>query len=308
MTTTPQFEQLQAQDSIYALAGAGTRCFVARASGLYVSEDGGQHWQPAYNSVDVALDDSPVTTAVAARGQAVFAGVKGAILRSSNGGADWFTAVLPPPAPLISALALSPNFEEDGVLVAATAEDGVFVSTDRGVHWLPWNFGLLDLNVYAAAFSPAFAADQAVYIGTESGVFRSRNGGRAWRAVPFPMEAAPVLCLGFSPEFAQDGRLFAGTESHGLYASSDNGDTWERVSPDRIRGAVNMIAVTPDAPHEIWLLLEDRLQVSRDNGCTWAGRASAFAAGAQAIALLPAAGPQQAPLVGFADGTLLRLS
>ncbi len=308
MTTNLQFEQLQAQDSIYALARGGTRCFVARASGLYYSDDNGQRWRPAYDRVDVALADALTTTAVAAQGQQVFAGVKGAVLRSSNGGEDWFAAVLPPPAPLISALALSPDFAEDGVLVAATAEDGVFVSTDRGSHWMPWNFGLLDLNVYTVVFSPQFATDQAIYIGTESGIFRSTNGGRAWRAVPFPMSAAPVLSLSFSPDSARDGRIFAGTESQGVYVSADAGSTWERLSPERLTGAVNAIVVAPNEPPELWLLLEDRLQVSRDNGRTWAARASAFAAGAQATALLPAGGPGQASLVGFADGTLRQIA
>ncbi len=207
---------------------------------------------------------------------------------------------------MISALAVSPNFDEDGVLLAGTVEDGIFVSTDRGVQWQPWNFGLLDLRVHAAAFSPQFAADQTVFIGTESGIFRSRNGGRAWRGIPFPLEAAPVLSLCPSPDFARDQRWFAGTEACGLYTSGDNGNTWERIATDEIVGAVNAIVALPDSPGELWLLLDDCILVSRDLGQHWRRHPAKLPPDSLALSLLPPSGPYPA-LVGFADGTILHL-
>jgi len=303
--TTQGVEQFQTQDPVYALARCGEACFAARASGLYRSDDGGCTWTIAYRAPD--LDRPLTTTALVASGQEIFAGVKGGILRSSNGGADWFSAVLPPPPPLISALAVSPAFAEDGVVVAGTAEDGVFVSTDRGIQWQPWNFGLLDLTVHAVALSPHFSADQTVLIGTESGIFRSRNGGRAWRGVSFPPEAAPVLSLSPSPDFIRDRRWFAGTEGNGLYTSGDNGDTWERIAAESITGAVNAIAMPPACPEELWLLLDDRLLLSRDLGVRWTPHSAPFPVESQALALLPGSGPQHPTLVGFADGTILRL-
>ncbi|MBZ0293151.1 MAG: hypothetical protein K8L99_11355, partial [Anaerolineae bacterium] len=240
--------KLQEQDAVYAMAGSQGVYFAARGTGLYCSRDDGQNWNPAYDNT--ILDKRLTTTAIAVHGQNIFAGVKGGILRSSNGGENWFTAVLPPPAPLVSALAVSPNFEEDGVLVASTVEDGVFVSTDRGMSWLPWNFGLLDLNVYAVAFSPNFEVDQVVCIGTESGIFQSKTGGRAWRPIPFSMDAAPVLSLGFSPDFVHSGRIYAGTETHGLYTSDDGGMTWKLMGENDVTGAVNAITTVATAPLE----------------------------------------------------------
>jgi hypothetical protein len=82
-------------------------------------------------------------------------------------------------------------------------EDGVLRSWDRGISWAGWNFGLLDLNVYALAISPEFRADETLFVGVESGVFRSGNGGRAWRETAFPMEAGPVLSLAIRDKLSE---------------------------------------------------------------------------------------------------------
>ena len=192
----------------------------------------------------------------------VFAGINGGVLRSSDGGGAWFAAALSNPPPLVVALALSPAFEEDGALLAASAEDGIFASTDRGVSWRGWNFGLIDLNVNALAW----ATPELAFAGTESGIFRSRNGGRAWRALPFPMDLAPVISLQLSPDFASDQTLYAGTEEHGLQLTRDGGATWQAVALPVDGEAVNAMASTTQG---LALVLDEHLLLSRDAGASW---------------------------------------
>lgn len=275
-------------DAVTGLARSGATLYAARTSGLYRSVDGGATWQNTF----AKLDEGLAATAVAALDQTVFVGTKGAVLRSDDAGDTWHISGLVTPPPLVVALAVSPNFTEDGTVLAGTAEDGVFVSTDRGASWVPWNFSLLDLNVYALALSPHYAQDHTVYVGTESGIFRSSNGGRGWRELPFPMDVAPVLALGVSA----NGTIYAGTEDHGLYASTDGGAVWTQI---KASGSVQ----TLDVSAALNVLLPDQLWHSIDGGQSWSEHH--FATTESALSLLP---DGENVFVGWSDGAITRVT
>lgn len=293
------FDQIRAQDTVYALAAAPDGVhFAARASGLYRSTDSGATWQFAYDSLK---PEQPLTTTALACAPdgSVFAGVNGGVLRSSDGGLTWYAAAFSAPPPLVTALVVSPGFEQDGVILAGTAEDGIFSSTDRGHYWTPWNFGLIDLNVFSLTLSPDFARDQTAYVGTETGIFRSTNGGRAWRSLPFPIDSAPVLSLAVLPR--DPNVLFAGTETSGLYTSPDRGKTWARIAEDQADGAVSALVAQAD---RLWALLDDRVLVSADSGQSWQTLGAGALADQTALALCVHEG---AALAGCAAGAIVRV-
>lgn len=289
-------------------------CFAARNTGLYRSDDSGKSWQPLYGSLDLTAPLATTSVAVSpvfSSDQTVFAGVNGGILRSANGGTTWEAIVFPAPASLVTTLAVSPNYIEDGIVIAGTMEDGVFRSSDRGRIWAAWNFGLLDLSVFCVALSPDFAHDETLFAGTLSGLFRSTNGSRAWREVDFPTDLAPVLCLAASPQYTSDGLLFAGTESNGLFASNDRGHSWTQLDDDALTGAVNGIVLAPQFPAQpdILVLLHDALVVSRDHGQSW----SEWRPGLQfdldtaSIAAPHGLEPHAPLLIGLIDGSVVCL-
>jgi photosystem II stability/assembly factor-like uncharacterized protein len=307
------------QDITYSLCpspdfGRDGICFAARGTGLFRSDDGGRTWQFAYESLGL---DAPLPTLDVTLSpdfpsdQTIFAGVPGGILRSFDGGRSWLVATLPSPPPVVGSLVASPNLARDGVLFAGTTEDGVFRSADRGSTWVAWNFGLLDLNVFCVALSPAYSDDETLYVGTETGIFRSTNGGRAWREVPFPMDNAPVLCLAVSPMAGEGALLFAGTESHGLFRSDDGGRRWSPVGADTIEEAVNRVIVSVRSSGELDLLVAagDRVLVSRDAGQTWDDwqPGLTFEQGVASIAAPQGLNPDAPLLVGLVQGGVLRL-
>lgn len=291
------------QDSVYALATVSHTVYVARKSGLYRSDDGGVTWVDTLTALPETY--ALIVTAVVGQGEMVFAGVKGGVLCSYDACQNWKIVGLASPPPDVMALALSPNYADDGVVMAGTADDGVFVSTDRGATWIAWNFGLIDAHVFTLAFSPAYKDDGTVFAGTESGLFVSKNGGRGWSEVDFPMTAAPVLCLALSPTFAVDGLLYAGTESSGLFSSDDSGKNWRQVENPLLSGAVNAILIRRHPAHEIWVLLEDKVLVSTDKGQSWQPSQVHIPSDKNPMTMTFHPTKPTTLILGFADGDML---
>jgi photosystem II stability/assembly factor-like uncharacterized protein len=309
-------------DPVYTLAASESFltdgvCFAARPSGLYRSADGGRSWTSAYALSEIS---GPLPTFALVLSSAfpqdatVMAGVAGGILRSGDGGEHWQIARVPSPPPVVTALAVSPDFPNDGVALAGTMEDGVLFSNDRGWNWATWNFGLLDLHILCLAMSSEFARDETVFAGTEIGIFRSTNGGRAWREVDFPTDRAPVLSLALSPRFASDGVLYAGTETYGLWRSADRGRTWERLGGRWIRAAVNQVLLAHDssgdpARPDVLVAANGRLRVTRDGGRTWLPWESGTAPEGDITAVAAPAGIAAGTplLIGTANGRVVRV-
>ncbi len=313
-------QDLADQDMVLAIATSPTfaqdgLCFAARHSGLYSSTDGGRTFESAYGSLNLQSELPTLAVAVSPQFESdrtVFAGAEGGILRSFDGGQTWYVELLPAPPPVISAMLVSPDYQEDGTVFAATLEDGVYRSATRGAHWELWNFRLLDLHALAMAISPNFKQDETLFVGTESGLYRSTNGGRAWRELTFAAESAPVLGLAVSPAYAANGTLYAGTETAGVWRSLDRGASWGRLSAgpldDLIQGPVNAVLAAGEA--DLLVLLEDAVLVSHDAGASWAacpGR-EALEAGASCVAAPLGLGAGAPLLVGLGDGSIVSLA
>ncbi len=305
----------QPDATVYALApspdyASDDICFAATARGLLVSTDRCESFRDAYASLN--LPQSLPTPAVAmspafASDKTVFAGVHGAVMRSHDRGETWHYAELRTPPPVVTCLAVSPAYEQDGIVFAGTLEDGVFRSADRGSRWATWNFGLIDLGVLCLALSPSFGEDETLIAGTETGVFRSTNGGRAWRELGLPTELAPILSVAFSPSYTKDGLILAGTESNGLWLSRDRGRSWELVEALG-ESAVNALVVQEWGERlNIAALADDKIMISRDGTATWTVVASDEESSPVCLAA-PLGIGANAVLLGCADGTVRQVS
>jgi photosystem II stability/assembly factor-like uncharacterized protein len=306
------------EDTVFALAASpdfteDRTIYAARATGLYRSTDGGASWQPAYGSL--SLQSNLVTSAVAVspdfvRDRTVFAGCSGGVVCSYDAGQTWHVITLPTPPSIVSCLAFSTCYADDGIAFLGTMEDGVYRSADRGQNWARWNFGLFDLRVLALAVSPDFLHDETVFAGTETGIYISKSGGRSWRPLLLPDEAVPVMCLAVSPGFAQDGSLWAGTESAGLWLSADRGKTWRRSGEEALQESVNALIISGRSSSErkLLALASEGLLISRDGGGTWTSLAAELLAELEPSAVVAPDGIEGALLVGLTDGRVIRLA
>jgi photosystem II stability/assembly factor-like uncharacterized protein len=322
---TENFE-IQTDDFLYglavfnqALSDGDELLFGARASGLYHSVDG-LSWLPAMQSL---VDQAYSATAVAigpgrTSDESVFVGLSGGSLYTRDGGKSWFSGKMPSPPPVIACMAVSPNYLQDGIILAGSMEDGVLRSADRGQNWYAWNFGLLDLGVMCLAISPDFVEDETVFAGTESSLFRSTNGGRAWREVELPSGYDPIISLACSPDFSQQpgraGVVFAGTESQGLYRSLDRGKSWKRVGEGLLEGIIQNLVLAQSNTNtmigslDCLAVADGKVFLSRDQGDTWRPVWEDHTLQQPAVMVLANRGlePGASAWVGFANGRAAR--
>ncbi len=192
----------------------------------------------------------------------VLVGAADGIARSVDGCQTWATAQLAKPMQ-ITQLITSVTFEADGCAFAATMQDGVLCSTDHGLSWQGFNFGLLDLETTAVAASPKLATDGTAFVATVTGLFRSTNAGRAWREVPLPPGAAPLSSLAFVGDV-----LVAGSEAQGVLYSPDMGGNWARRNSFK-SGQINALATSLDG-RTLAVATPAVVATSKDLGQNWA--------------------------------------
>lgn len=148
------------------------------------------------------------------------------ILISRDSGRTW-TGANPGLLDLtILALAVSPEFAQDGLAFAATPS-GLFRTRNGAESWriveLDWD----DVAVQCLAVSPTFAEDRVVLAGTEDhGLLRSDDAGRTWEQVA---ELADLMINGL--HFRADGWVIAATDA-GVGLSDDDGETWRLAGQD----------------------------------------------------------------------------
>jgi hypothetical protein len=96
----------------------------------------------------------------------------------------------------ISALAISPDFEQNPILLAGMTQHysggggqsggGLYRSTDGGDNWWPATRGLNSLRITGITFSPTFTRDQTVFLSAtapnqyDEEKFRSIDSGQTW--------------------------------------------------------------------------------------------------------------------------------
>jgi photosystem II stability/assembly factor-like uncharacterized protein len=275
----------QIQDMIYALVAADNTIFAARTSGVWRSQDDGQTW---HNTFDATPDLRGIAaTALAVQGNRVAAGVAGAVACSSDGGNTWQVTGLASPPPLVVDILFSAY--DENLVLAGTADDGVFVSSDGGSTWTAWNFGLVDFKVNCLVTS----FDDSIIAGTESGLFRSHNGGKSWRDLPFPMAAAPVLSIGFTAS-----HIFAGTQANGLLYADHEGGDWSAVPELAVLQSEAAHAILTKSD-DLLILTDHHLIQLRADGLTH--QVLHRFPDRQALALTRT---EQQIIIGFVDGTI----
>lgn len=217
------------------------------------------------------------------------------VYKSYNGGKSWKKMGLEK-TQQISRVIIHPK-NPDIVWVAAqgaingpTQERGIYKSTDGGVNWKRVLFvndltGCSELSLdpsnhqvlYATMWHHQRLPWKVISGGPGSGVYKSTDGGETWEKIEkgLPKELGK-MAIAVSP--ANPDKVYALIESDsekglgGLFASSDAGKSWSKVSSDNrlVQRAWYYIEVfaDPQDEHTVYVLSAPALR-SIDGGRTW---------------------------------------
>lgn len=175
---------------------------------------------------------------------------------------------------------------------SVTIGDGVYKSVDSGKTWK--NMGLEETRhisriivdhqnpavVYVAAMGHLWGPNE------ERGIYKTTDGGETWEKILYVNEDTGFADLTMDPE---DNRiLYAAAYEHrrlpyyfrsggpgsGLYKSTDNGETWKKLTQDLPEGIMGRIGVdvSRSKPNVVYALIEHEdggIWRSEDKGETW---------------------------------------
>ncbi len=170
--------------------------------------------------------------------------------RSVDNGQSWsaFASGLPNDATISGFTTLNNQ------IFAITDYHGIFSLETNSDHWKACRTGLppmVDINAIVAT-------EEALVIGTfRQGFFRSIDGGQNWETPQTNLSGTAIRDL-----IETNGKLLAGTD-FGIYASEDQGITWQHVYGDR---QINSFTKMQD---KVYAGIVDGVIMSTDRGSSW---------------------------------------
>jgi photosystem II stability/assembly factor-like uncharacterized protein/DNA-binding beta-propeller fold protein YncE len=259
--------RLDLQDMVVSPGGG---IFVANSvAGLFRSANGGQTW--ANTNFPARADETKITRLAMAANGTLFAAAGTIIERSQDGGSTWTYLANLPAGFEVTALAVSPNFAGDGVVLAGGnyVTKQLLRSGDRGQTWQTVYEGSTvegASDMGAIAFSPNFATDKTAYAWLQyGGLLRSTDSGQTWTLVPNDKSGQVAQTLAVTAA----GRLYLGTLYGGLYVSDDGGQSWLDLSANIPDERTWSSALTFGPNNSLFLGTDVGIYRSPDGGQNW---------------------------------------
>lgn len=294
-------------------AFASDRTLIANQWGTwYISADSGVNWQRFENK----YSDMEFSPAFASDRTMFAVGVGNAgyqlLHKTTDSGASWRAiSTMPVNSQLMR---VSPAFAEDTTLFAFGF--GSFSkSMNGGLSWVQLTGLPVAATVSSVAFSPSYATDHTILIGTSKGVYRSRDAGVTWNRINDSITGSNIAQ---AVTIAPDGAYFISfndgyqtTTYNKIYKSSDSGAVWTSTTATADMSTVYDIKASPDYANDSTLFAatySNSIFKSTDKGNSWSCvKSEPFdASPGYSIAISPAYSSDTQLFVGTYDRGVVR--
>ena len=231
-------------------------------NGIYVTQDGGQHWYRATDPPNIPTDTQRYLIAAGAsihQWYAIYTGV--GLFRSDDDGHTW--KLLRAPVSNQEAQRvfwLNPAHPNEMLLGSNL---GLQRSQDGGATWA--NVGSVSGGVFSISASPADAT--TVYLAGDNGVYRSTDSGQSFALASGVVSSAPFARLALSHQHANILYGLAGSE---VWQSVDGGATWQqRITLQTSSPSALFVAPDNDQHLSVSFYSPPIVVASLDGGKTW---------------------------------------
>lgn len=237
--------------------------YVGTTSGLFRTIDSGNSWiKMTYDPVEaVSINPNDPNNIVI--------GIKGAgILMSFNSGTTWENRSQGSDGLDITKIVFDPNTPSK---MYATVKGntlinngGVFVSTDSGLSWSPFNSGLNEKTAMALVIHP----DGTLNLGTSESLYLRTPSASSWTQTKWIAGVQTITI-----DETDNNILYAGSKQFGLFRSTDKGNSWQNfgnASEDTIYSKIYQILTFQGNPDQLIVALKGRgLFVTTNGGTNW---------------------------------------
>lgn len=147
------------------------------------------------------------------------------------------------------------SFYKKDVFIS-TYRMGLLKTTDNGNTWT--NLGLLNKDLRTVAFS----SNGKIFVPAagDGGIYVSNDSGATWIEKTSGLGKTAVRVIASS----KSGQLYAGTWLYGVFKSTNDGDSWSKVS-----NAFDVYDIIADSLGHIFVVCVDGVYRSTDQGSTW---------------------------------------
>jgi photosystem II stability/assembly factor-like uncharacterized protein len=243
------------------------------ARGIYKTTNGGIAWElveDEYKNMECLTIDPQDPNKL-------YAGLWEAILKSTDGGANWKAITAPKesglPKETVHTLAIVPD---DPRAVYAGTGGGVYKSLDQGQTWGARNKEIGGTSIYNIVMTSA-DGERAYAAGEGAEIYQTVDGGRSpWTKLSCPYCGRGATSLAVHPD--NERIVYVGSHENKISKSTDGGHTWKLLTPSLQHSdlRISALVIDPKKPYIIYAgtgdranLANDGIYKSTDGGRTW---------------------------------------